>query len=108
VDNIKMDLRERNWSCMDWFYLAQDRDQWSALVNTVLNLQVAQNIGKSLSSCTTGVFSRRAQIHVVGRSVSQIKKCQNRLTGPQTNGVTWYWRNVHKEIYDSYFLILLG
>jgi hypothetical protein len=39
-DNIKMDLREIGWGDMDWIDLAQDRDQWRALVNTVMNLQV--------------------------------------------------------------------
>jgi hypothetical protein len=39
-DNIKMDLREIGWGGMDWIDLAQDRDQWRALVNTVMNLQV--------------------------------------------------------------------
>jgi hypothetical protein len=40
VDNIKMDLRERGWGGMDWIDLSQDRDQWRALVNTVMNLLV--------------------------------------------------------------------
>jgi hypothetical protein len=39
VDNIKMDLREIGWVGMDWIKLAQDRDQWRALVNTVMNLR---------------------------------------------------------------------
>jgi hypothetical protein len=39
-DDIKMDLREIGWGGMDWIDLAQDRDQWSALVNTVMNLRV--------------------------------------------------------------------
>jgi hypothetical protein len=39
-DNIRMDLRERGWGGMDWIDLAQDRDQWRALVNTVMNLRV--------------------------------------------------------------------
>jgi hypothetical protein len=39
-DNIKMDLREIGWNGMDWIDLAQDRDQWRALVNTVMNLWV--------------------------------------------------------------------
>jgi hypothetical protein len=33
VDNIIMDLREMRWDGMDWIELAQDRDQWRALVN---------------------------------------------------------------------------
>jgi hypothetical protein len=32
VDNIIMDLREVGWDGMDWIDLAQDRDQWRALV----------------------------------------------------------------------------
>jgi hypothetical protein len=39
-DNIKMDLREIGWDGMDWIDLAQDRDQWRALVNTVMNFRV--------------------------------------------------------------------
>jgi hypothetical protein len=40
VDNIKMDLREIGWDGVDWIDLAQDRDQWRALVITVMNLRV--------------------------------------------------------------------
>jgi hypothetical protein len=40
VDNIKMDLREIGWDGVDWIDLAQDRDQWRALVNTVMNRRV--------------------------------------------------------------------
>jgi hypothetical protein len=40
VDNIKMDLREIGWDGIDWIDLAQDRDQWRALVDTVMNLRV--------------------------------------------------------------------
>jgi hypothetical protein len=40
VDNIKIDLREIGWDSMDWIDLAQDKDQWRALVNTVWNLRV--------------------------------------------------------------------
>jgi hypothetical protein len=39
-DNIRMDLTEIGWGSMDWIDLAQDRDQWRALVNTVMNLRV--------------------------------------------------------------------
>jgi hypothetical protein len=44
-----MDLREIGWGDMDWIDMAQDRDQWRALVNMVMNLQVPKN-GKFLSS----------------------------------------------------------
>jgi hypothetical protein len=40
VDNIKMGLGEIGWDGMDWIDLAQNRDQWSVLVNTVMNLRV--------------------------------------------------------------------
>jgi hypothetical protein len=40
VDRMKMDLREIGWNGMDWIDLAQDRDRWRALVNTVMNLRV--------------------------------------------------------------------
>jgi hypothetical protein len=52
VDNIKLlvVLREIGWDGMNWIDLAQDRDQWRALVSTVMSLRV-------------GGFSRRAQLH---------------------------------------------
>jgi hypothetical protein len=40
VDNIKMDLREIGWDGVDWVDMAQDRDWWRVLVNTILNLRV--------------------------------------------------------------------
>jgi hypothetical protein len=40
VDNIKMDRREIEWDGVDCIDMAQDGDQWRALVNTVLNLRV--------------------------------------------------------------------
>jgi hypothetical protein len=40
VDNIKMDLGKKEWGDIDCVDLAQDRDQWRALVNTVMNLRV--------------------------------------------------------------------
>jgi hypothetical protein len=40
VDNIKVNLREIGCDGMDWIDLAQDREQWRALVNMVMNLRV--------------------------------------------------------------------
>jgi hypothetical protein len=39
VDNIRMDLGEVGWSEVDWIGLAQDRNRWRALVNSVLNVR---------------------------------------------------------------------
>jgi hypothetical protein len=41
VDNVKMDLEKTGWGDVDWIGLAQDRDKWRALVNSVMNLQVS-------------------------------------------------------------------
>jgi len=46
-DNIKMDLQEVGGGCVDWMELAQDRDRWRTLVNTVMNLRVPKMRGIS-------------------------------------------------------------
>jgi hypothetical protein len=43
VDNINRDLREIGLDGIDWIDLAQDRDQWRALVNMVINLRVLES-----------------------------------------------------------------
>jgi hypothetical protein len=40
VGSIKIDLSEIRWDGMDWIDLAEDRDQWRAVVNTIMNLWV--------------------------------------------------------------------
>jgi hypothetical protein len=40
VDNIRMDLGEVRRGVVGWIGLVQDRNRWSALVNSVLNLRV--------------------------------------------------------------------
>jgi hypothetical protein len=42
-----MDLREIGWDDMVWVDLAQNRDQWRALVNTVMNLRFHKMLGSS-------------------------------------------------------------
>jgi hypothetical protein len=39
LDNIRMNLVEVGWGDVDWIGLAQDRDRWRAVVNSVLNLR---------------------------------------------------------------------
>jgi len=39
-NNIRMDLGEIGWKVVDWMHLAQGKDQWRAVVNIVVNLQV--------------------------------------------------------------------
>jgi hypothetical protein len=39
-DNIKVNLKKTGWKSVDWIHLAQDRNQWWDLVNTVMNLRV--------------------------------------------------------------------
>jgi hypothetical protein len=56
VDNIKLDLAEIGWGGVDWIGLAQDRDKWRSLVNSVMNLRVASCAGK---------LSSGAQLHRV-------------------------------------------
>jgi hypothetical protein len=42
-----MDVREIGWGGMDWFDLAQDRDHWTALVNTIITFWIHKMLGNS-------------------------------------------------------------
>jgi hypothetical protein len=65
-----VDIIEVGWgSNMDRINLAQDRDQWRALVNTMMNLQVQSNVGKFLSIWATDSFSSRNHVSVVSCTV---------------------------------------
>jgi hypothetical protein len=56
-----MNLREIGWVDMDWIELAQDRTRGDRYP-----------VGKFLSSCTTGGFSRRARLHRVSSLVRYV------------------------------------
>jgi hypothetical protein len=49
-DNIKMDLRENGLPGVDGIHMAQERDQWWAVVNILMNLSVPQKVGNFLTS----------------------------------------------------------
>jgi hypothetical protein len=57
-----MDLREIGWDGVYWIDIDQDRDQWRALVNTVLNVRVPNDVGEFLRGCTIDSSSRRSQL----------------------------------------------
>jgi hypothetical protein len=65
-----MDLREIEWGGMDWIDLAPNMDQWRALLNVVMNLRVLWNVGKCLSTCTTGCSLKRVQLREISQLVS--------------------------------------
>jgi hypothetical protein len=70
VDNIRIDLVEVRCGDVHWIGLAQDRDRWRALVNSILNLLVPQNAGKLSSIQTTRALASSAQLHGVSCLVS--------------------------------------
>jgi hypothetical protein len=45
-----MHVREIGWGGIEWIHLSQDRDQWRALMNTIMNFSVTIKVGKFLSS----------------------------------------------------------
>jgi hypothetical protein len=49
-DNIRIDLSKIRWEDVDWINLAQDRDQWLAVMNMVMNLRVRKKAGNFLAS----------------------------------------------------------
>jgi hypothetical protein len=53
------------WGDVDWIGLAQDRNRWRALVNSVLNLRAPCNAGKLSSGLTCSGLSSSAQLHRV-------------------------------------------
>jgi hypothetical protein len=87
VDNIRMDLGEVGWGNVDWIGLAQDRNRWRALVNSVLNLRVPWNAGKLSSGLTSSRISSSAQLHKSWLvNLSLVKTCLVNKTGGE------WWR----------------
>jgi hypothetical protein len=64
---IKMDVQKVECECMDWTDLAEDRDRWRALANSVMNRRAPQNEVNFLTSCKLVSFSKRTLLHGVSK-----------------------------------------
>jgi hypothetical protein len=56
---------EVGWEGIDWIDVAQDRDRWRAVVYTVMNLRIPQNVGNFLSGLRRFSFSGKTLLHGV-------------------------------------------
>jgi hypothetical protein len=64
-DNNKIDLKETGCGGTAWIHLVQDKDQRRALVNTVMNLRVPQNVGEFLRAERLVDFERLSSMELV-------------------------------------------
>jgi hypothetical protein len=75
VDNIKTNLGEVGWGDVDWIGLAQDKDKWRVLVNSIMNPRVPENAGSFARGCTTDGLLSSAQLHRVRSVMSMVSSC---------------------------------
>jgi hypothetical protein len=106
LDNIRMDLGEVGWGDVDWIGLAQGRDRWKALVNSVFNLRVPLYAG------TKGSEAKQSKaIPVTGRpslyccETSRIRHClDNRLIeGAEVVSLTCWPPFTPRKIFGTAF-----
>jgi hypothetical protein len=71
---IRMDLREIGWGSVEWIQLAQDRDQWRAVVNTIMNLHASRTVE----------VATRCKVRSVELFITCIKAC-SRISGKSEN-----------------------
>jgi hypothetical protein len=72
--NIRMELRKIGWKGEDQIHLAQERDQWQLLVNTLINRRVPYKAGNLLTSLATISFPRRSLLYDVSESTIEARR----------------------------------
>jgi hypothetical protein len=65
-DNIRMDVRDARWEIVDLIHLAEESDQWQAVVNTVMHLRVPYETGIFLNRRMVFNFSTTTVLHTLG------------------------------------------
>jgi hypothetical protein len=79
VDNIRMGHGEVGWGAVNLIGLAQDRNSWRDLVNSLINFRIPYIAGKLWSGLTTGVLSSSAQLHNLKRRTENKENKEIRL-----------------------------
>jgi hypothetical protein len=104
LDNIRTDLVEVEWGDVDCIGLAQNRDRWRALVNSVLNLRVTSNACKlscvqttrDTSSSRVGLSSMELVIITQSRNLISVSRFKKKICFSQnywrfgTSSIGWY------------------
>jgi hypothetical protein len=80
----------KRWEDADWIYPVQVRDQWQAVVNTVMNLRVLQKAENFVTSWVTISFSRRILLHRVSYNILKPMATRNFFPGGKAAGA-WSW-----------------
>jgi hypothetical protein len=86
TDSIRIDLREIWWEGVELIQLAMNREQWWALVNMLMNLQVPQKAGNFLVTISFprrtlhyGVSYNRIRVEPLWNTSMEITLCKTRV-----------------------------